>query len=205
LCVRGPRACAHRRVHPPFARCDRAPGLTVTLSDVPVGLHGTWPGPVHARVVRACVNVCSVCTVCAGVVVVCCRWPAVALAACWQLALVVAGMFPIMVSIGWIQMKFTKGAGSGGKQAFEVVRAAATARPACGCHRPRASAHPSPVCACVCVVLAAPGVSGPLLVRARVSGGPPCVCVAPGFARLGTTPMRRSCPSGRCTPLDCSH
>lgn len=42
-------------------------------------------------------------------------------AACWELALVVAGMFPIMVSVGWIQMRVTKGVGGRGKDAFEVV------------------------------------------------------------------------------------
>ncbi len=41
--------------------------------------------------------------------------------ACWELALVVAGMFPIMVSVGWIQMRVTKGVGGRGKDAFEVV------------------------------------------------------------------------------------
>lgn len=47
----------------------------------------------------------------------------IAFQACWQLALVVVGIFPLLVLAGWLQMRMTSGLNKKGKDSLESVRA----------------------------------------------------------------------------------
>jgi ATP-binding cassette, subfamily B (MDR/TAP), member 1 len=46
----------------------------------------------------------------------------IAFQACWQLALVVVGIFPLLVLAGWLQMRMTSGLNKKGKDSLESVR-----------------------------------------------------------------------------------